>query len=71
MTFKDVISVTRFGGIPPLWQNFKSLVQFLGLFSIWQNFERNLANFYAIIACFVGGNGNKLKTYAALWSHWM
>ena len=32
-----MISVTRFGEISPLWQNFKSLPKMIdGLFSIWQ-----------------------------------
>ena len=36
-------SVNRFGEIPPLWQNCKSLWQFsLALFSIWQNVEHTL-----------------------------
>ena len=38
-------SVNRFGEIPPLWQNCKSLWQFsLALFSIWQNVEHTLKN---------------------------
>ena len=33
------ISVTRFGEIPPLWQNLKTLRQFFeGLFCVGQNF---------------------------------
>ena len=39
-------SVTRFGKISPLWQNFKSLRLFLeDLFFIGQNFDPNWANF--------------------------
>ena len=39
-----VVSVTRFGKIPPLWHNFKSLGQiFASLFSIWQNVNLTLA----------------------------
>ena len=34
-----VVSVTRFGKIPPLWQNFKSLWAFLRVFSILKIFE--------------------------------
>ena len=38
-------SVTRFGEISPLWQNFTSLREILdGLFLIWQNVEPSLAN---------------------------
>ena len=45
--------VTRFGEIPPLWQNFKSLLQFFeSLVSIRQTFEPNLANFKGIMAIF-------------------
>ena len=40
-------SVTRFGEISPLWQNFKSLwLLFEGLICIGQNFEPNWANFH-------------------------
>ena len=39
-------SVTRFGKISPLRQNFKQLWQILkGALSIWQNFEHTLATF--------------------------
>ena len=54
-------TVTRFGDIPSLWQNFKSLGQFLGLVSIRQTFEPNLANFCAIVAIFVLANCQILK----------
>ena len=39
-------SVTRFGEILPLWQNFKNIGPFFdGLFCIGQNFEPIWANF--------------------------
>ena len=39
-------SVTRFGGISPLWQKFEYFGQFVkDLFGIGQNFVHNLANF--------------------------
>ena len=38
-------SVTRFGEISALWQNFKTLWESLDdLFSIWQNCKPNLEN---------------------------
>ena len=44
-------SVTRFGEISPLWQNFNSLWVFLAsLFSFRQNIEPNLGNIF----CFFG-----------------
>ena len=37
--------MTRFGEIPPLWQNFNTLRQFFeGLVSVVQKFEPTLAN---------------------------
>ena len=37
--------MTRFGEIPPLWQNFNTLRQFIeGLVSVVQKFEPTLAN---------------------------
>ena len=45
------ISVTRFGEIPPLWQNLKTLRQFFeGLFSVGQNFKPTLANLVYYLA---------------------
>ena len=42
-------SVTRFGEISPLWQNFKSIwLFFQGIFCFGQNFESNWQNFYDI-----------------------
>ena len=42
---REPISVTRFGKISPLWQNFTSLwANFDSLFLIWQNVEITLAN---------------------------
>ena len=39
-----ITSANRFGEIPPLLQNFKTLRQFFeGLVSVWQNFEPTLA----------------------------
>ena len=38
------ISVTRFGEISSLWQNFKVLKFLNGLFSIWKSFAPTLAN---------------------------
>ena len=41
------ISVTRFGEISPLWQNFRNLWPFIeGQNSIWQHFEHILANYW-------------------------
>ena len=48
-------SVTRFGEILPLWQNFKNIWQrYEGLISIWQSFEPTLENsvcFWANLGC--------------------
>ena len=63
-------SVTRFGEISPLWQNFKSLGNFLnGLFSIWQTFVPTLA-FYATgqIVLVVNGQRFKNNKNSAIWS---
>ena len=44
-TLEKVTSVTRFGDISPLWQNFTYLWQNVdSLFLIWQNDEPTLAN---------------------------
>ena len=60
-------SVTRFGKISPLWQNFKSLGNFLNvLFSIWHTFW----HFYATGQIFVVVNDQILNSYKAIWSHW-
>ena len=41
------VSVTRFGKISSLWQNFKSLWLFFeSLFCIGKNFKRSYANFH-------------------------
>ena len=57
-----VTSVTRFGKILPLWQNFKILWQyFAGLFSIRQNFEPTLGYFHAISQIFIFENGQMLN----------
>ena len=46
-------SVTRFGEIPPLWQNFKTLGQFFEcLVSVGQNFETTLAHILFSLANF-------------------
>ena len=51
-------SVTRFGAILSLRQNFKSFWLFFdGLFCIWQNFDPNWANFYDIEQIFIFANG--------------
>ena len=56
------ISVTRFGEILPLWQNFKSLWLFFeGLFCIGQNIEPNWANFNDIGQNFIVVNCPILK----------
>ena len=48
-------SVTRFGEISPLWQNFMNLCQMVeGIFSVWQIFEPTLAKlkcFWAAFQC--------------------
>ena len=47
------ISVTRFGEISPIWQNFTSLWQiFNSLFLIWQNDGPSLANLEHCLANF-------------------
>ena len=47
------ISVTIFGEIPPLWQNFKTLRKFFeGLVSVGQNFKPTLANLLYYLANF-------------------
>ena len=46
---KVSISVTRFGEIPPIWYNFKSLglnLKFEGLFSIWLNVDPTEAKMF-------------------------
>ena len=56
------ISVTRFGEILPLWQNFESLwLLFEGLFCIGQNFEPNWAHFKDIGQIFIVVIGPILK----------
>ena len=56
------ISVTRFGEILPLWQNFKSLWLFFeGLFCIWQTLEPNWANVFEIGQILIVVNGPILK----------
>ena len=46
-------SVTRFGEIPPLWQNFKTLRQFFEvLVGVGQTFELTLANLLYDLANF-------------------
>ena len=43
-------SVTIFGDILPLWQNFKGLGQFVkGLFSTLENFGPTLTNFLGML----------------------
>ena len=64
-------SVTRFGVISPLWQNFKTLWQSLeGLFSICQNCKPILTNISSKWQSFIVVNGQKLKkNNLAIWSH--
>ena len=50
----QIFSVTRFGKILPLWQNFETLWLFFeGLFLYWANFEPNWANFNDIGQIFI------------------
>ena len=53
------------GEISPLWQFFT------GLFSVGQEFEFTLANFNAMKEIFNVVNGQILKKYLAIWSHWI
>ena len=50
------ISVTRFGEISPIWQNFKTIWQLVeGSISVWQTFEaiwENSMCFRANLRCF-------------------
>ena len=57
-----IYSVTRFGKISPIGQNFKSLWLFSeGLFCIRQNFDPNWANLYDIGQIFTVANGPIMK----------
>ena len=60
-----IISVSRFG------RNFATLAIFTGLFSVVQEFEFTLANFNAMKEIFNVVNGQILKKYLAIWSHWI
>ena len=51
--FLDGSSVTRFGEILPLWQNFKILWHFKALFSIVQNIELTVVIFCAFGKIFI------------------
>ena len=69
----DGTSVTRFGEIEQLLQNFRKILAILlVLFSIWQNFVPNLINFVVRL-----GNFSLLlmakywKNNVVIWSHWM
>ena len=65
------VSVTRFGKISSLWQNFKSLWQFLKLYPVfgkifnllWTNFLCFWTNFHCL-------KWQKMKTNLFIWSHW-
>ena len=63
-------SVTRFGEISPLWQNFLLFWQNLdGSFCIWQSFELTLAIFYDNSQIFIVERDQILKDNLAIWSH--
>ena len=64
-------SVTRFGEIMPIWQNFTSLWQFFNsLFLILKNDGRTLANLEHINwLIFFVANGQLLKNNLTIWLH--
>ena len=58
-------SVTRFGEISPLWQNFKNILQLYdGLISIWQTFEPTLENSVFFGPIYVVVNGQILSKHS-------
>ena len=64
-------SVTRFGEILPLWQNFDSLLQcFVGLFIIWHNFDPTLNKIIRqYIVAVIGQILNKLSSHLVTLAH--
>ena len=65
-----VISVTRFGKISPLCQNFKSLWAIFWMFYlVFGKLLSQLWHFYATVQIAIVVNGNLLNHNIAIWSH--
>ena len=65
-------SVTRFGEISPLWQNFTSLWQIVdSLFLIWHMLILFGRIGYIIGLIFIVANSQILKKILTIWSHWL
>ena len=65
-------SVTIFGEISPIWQNFTNLWRIVDCsFPIWQNAESTLANLWHYWVSFHCCKWPNIEKYITIWSHWM
>ena len=64
--FQFCRSVTRFGEITPLWQNFNHLQVILGIVLYLANFFTYFGNIYATGQFFSDVNGQRLENKIAL-----